>query len=89
MELAIRAEQEVMRQEMLKDNRIEELEAQKHEYNMRTDADYFCEYVIENLMILTKDKQYIDINDVLDALNKECDKYDHTIDVLLDYIKGI
>ena len=80
-------EKEVMRQEMLEANRIEELEAQEHEYNMRTDVDYFCEYVLENFKI--KDEVYVDINDVLDALNKECDKYSYTIDVLLDYMKEI
>ena len=29
------------------------------------------------------------LDDVLDALNKECDKYNYTIDVLLNYMKGI
>ena len=81
MELDIRAEQEAMRQEMLED--------QYHEQQMYKDTDYFCKYVIENLMIPTKDKQYIDINDVLEALNKECDKYSYVIDILLDYMKGM
>ena len=87
MKLDTRVEKEAMRQEMLEANRIEELEAQEHEYNMRTDVDYFCEYVLENFKI--KDEVYVDINDVLDALNKECDKYSYTIDVLLDYMKEI
>ena len=81
IEVDTRAEQEAMRQEMLGE--------QYHEQQMYKDADYFCEYVTENLMIPTKDKQYIDIDDVLDALNKECDKYGYNIDVLLDYMKGI
>ena len=81
MELDIRAEQEAMRQEMLEDR--------YHEEQMYSDTDYFCEYVTENLMIPAKDKQYIDINDILDALNKECDKYSYVIDILLDYMKGI
>ena len=80
-------EKEAMRQEMLEANRIEELEAQEHEYNMRTDVDYFCEYVLENFKI--KDEVYVDIQDVLNILNKECDKYSYTIDVLLDYMKEI
>ena len=87
MKLDTRVEKEAMRQEMLEANRIEELEAQEHEYNMRTDVDYFCKYVLENFKI--KDEVYVDINDVLDALNKECDKYNYTIDVLLDYMKEI
>ena len=81
MEEYMNVEKEAMRQEILRD--------QHHEQQMYKDTDYFCKYVIENLMIPTKDKQYIDINDVLDALNKECDKYDYSIDVLLDYMKGI
>ena len=82
MEVDTRAEQEAMRQEMLGE--------QYHEQQMHKDTDYFCEYVTENLMIFTKNnKQYIDIDDVLDALNKECDKYGYNIDVLLDYIKEI
>ena len=73
-------EKEHIRQEMLGD--------QYHEQQMYNDTDYFCKYVTENLMIPTKDKQCIDIDDVLDALNKECDKYGYNIDVLLDYMKG-
>ena len=87
MELDTRVEKEAMRQEMLEANRIEELEAQEHEYNMRTDVDYFCEYVLENFKI--KDEVYVDINDVLNTLNKECDKYSYSIDILLDYMKEI
>ena len=81
MEVDTRAEQEAMRQEMLGE--------QYHEQQMYKDTDYFCKYVTENLMILTKNKQYIGIDDVLDALNKECDKYGYNIDVLLDYMKRI
>jgi len=82
MELNPRAEREAMRQEML--------EGQHHEQRMYKDTDYFCEYVTENLMIFTKNnKQYIDIDDVLDALNKACNKYNYSIDILLDYMKGI
>ena len=81
IEVDTRAEQEAMRQEMLGE--------QYHEQQMYKDTDYFCKYVTENLMIPTKDKQYIDIDDVLDALNTECDKYGYSIDVLLDYMKGI
>jgi len=80
-------EKESMRQEMLEANRIEELEAQKHDYDMRTDVDYFCEYVLENFKI--KNEVYVDIQDILNTLNKECDKYNYTIDVLLDYMKEI
>ena len=80
IEVDTRAEQEAMRQEMLGE--------QYHEQQMYKDTDYFCKYVTENLMIPTKDKQCIDIDDVLDALNKECDKYGYNIDVLLDYMKG-
>ena len=81
IEVDTRAEQEAMRQEML--------ENVYHEEQMYKDTDYFCEYVTENLMIPTKDKQYIDIDDVLDALNIECDKYSYSINVLLDYMKEI
>ena len=81
IEVDTRAEQEAMRQEMLGE--------QYHDQQMHKDTDYFCEYVTENLMISTKDKQYIDIDDVLDALNIECDKYGYTIDILLDYMKEI
>ena len=81
MEVDTRAEKEAMRQEMLGDR--------YHDQQMQKDTDYFCEYVTENLMIPTKDKQYIDIDDVLDALNTECDKYGYNIDILLDYMKGI
>ena len=81
MEEYMNAEKEAMRQEMLGD--------QYHEQQMYNDTDYFCEYVTENLMILTKNKQYIGIDDVLDALNKECDKYGYSIDILLNYMKEI
>ena len=79
MELDIRAEQEAMRQEMLED--------QYHEQQMYNDVDYFCKYVLENFKI--KDEVYVDINDVLNTLNKECDKYNYSIDILLDYMKEI
>ena len=81
MEEYMNAEKEHIRQEMLGD--------QYHEQQMYNDTDYFCKYVTENLIISTKDKQYIDIDDVLDALNIKCDKYGYNIDVLLDYMKGI
>jgi len=87
MELDTRVEKEAMRQEMLEANRIEELEAQEHEYNMRTDADYFCEWVLKNFKI--KDEVYVDIQDVLNTLNKKCNKYGYSIDILLDYMKEI
>ena len=79
MELDIRAEQEAMRQEMLEDR--------YHEEQMYKDTDYFCKYVLENFKI--KDEVYVDINDVLNTLNKECDKYSYSIDILLDYMKEI
>ena len=75
------AEKEATEQEMLGDV--------YHEEQMSTDTHYFCEYVIETLIILTKGKQYINIWDVLEAMKQECDKYDYTIDVLLDYMKEI
>ena len=81
MEEYMNAEKEHIRQEMLGD--------QYHEQQMYNDTDYFCKYATENLIISTKDKQYIDIDDVLDALNIECDKYSYSINVLLDYMKEI
>ena len=75
------AEKEYMRQEMLGDV--------YHEEQMSTDTHYFCEYVIENLRIPTENKKYIDIDDVLYALDKECNKYDYNIEVFLDYMKEI
>jgi len=60
-----------------------------HEKQMYKVPNYFCEYVIGNLIIPTKNKQYIYIWDVLESMKQECDKYDYTIDVLLDYMKGI
>jgi len=61
------------------------LKNQYHEQQMYNDVDYFCKHVLENFKI--KDEVYIDIQDVLNTLNKECDKYGYSIDVLLDYIK--
>jgi len=89
MELAIRAEQEAMRQEMLEANRIEELEAQKHEYNMRTDADYFCEWVLDNLFRIGGIHNPTSLRDMIELLNSEVKKYDQDIDSVYEYFKEI
>ena len=89
MEAVIDVEETATEQEMEEAEKRVMKQDLYHEQQMYKDPHYFSEYVTENLMIPVKDKQYIDIGDVLYALNKACDKYDYTIDVLLDYIKGV
>jgi len=71
------------------DMRREMLEEQRHEELMRYDEDYFCEWVLDNFFIAVDHGGYVDIQDVLTTLNKECIKYDYSIDILLDYMKDI
>jgi len=89
MELDIRAEQEAMRQEMLEANRIEELEAQEHEYNMRTDVDYFCEWELDNLFRVGDSNNPTSLRDMIELLNSEIKKYDQDIDEVYNFIKEI
>ena len=78
-----RDEREAIREEMLRD--------QLHEYMMRTDIEYFCEYTIENLFLqpTISGLNGIHLFDVVDILRQECLQYDQELDDLLDYMKGV
>ena len=80
---------ELLRQEMLEDGRIEELEAQEHEYNMRTDTDYFCEWVLDNLFRIGDGNNPTSLRDMIELLNSEIRKYDQDIDNVYEYFKEI
>ena len=63
---------------------------QHHEYQMRTDVDYFCEYTVEDLYIRPPQMQAgMFLFDIVDRLRKECLHYDQELDDLLDYMKGV
>lgn len=76
-------EKEAMREDMLRE--------QHHEYMMRTDVEYFCEYTVENLYITPaiNSLRGIHLYDIVDRLRKECLQYDQELDDLLDYMKGV
>jgi len=80
---------EQLRQEMLYDNKIAELEAQEHEENMRTDVDYFCEWELDNLFRVGDSNSPTSLRDMIELLNSEIRKYDQDIDSVYDYLKEI
>ena len=82
-------EKEAMRQEMLEANRIEELEAQKHEYNMLTNIYYFCEWELDNLFKVGDSNNPTSLRDMIEELNAEIRKYNQDIDYVYDYFKEI
>ena len=79
----------ILREEMLYDNRIAELEGTEHEYNMRTDADYFCEWVLDSLIRVGNIHNPTSLRDMIELLNSECRKYDQDIDYVYSYMKEI
>ena len=82
-------EKEAMRQEMLYDNRIAELEAQVHEDDMRTNINYFCEWVLDNLFRIGDSNNPTSLRDMIELLNSEIRKYDQDIDYVYSYMKEI
>jgi len=80
---------EQLRQEMLYDNKIAGLEAQKHEENMRTDTDYFCEWVLDNLFRIGDSNNPTSLRDMIELLNGEVRKYDQDIDEVYNFMKEI
>ena len=78
-------ELELMRQEMLYENKLAELEAREHEQKMQGDTDYFCEWVLDNLM----KKGVVSLRDMIEELNGEIRKYNQDIDYVYDYFKEI
>ena len=76
-------EREAMREDILRD--------QRHEYMMRTDIEYFCEYTVEHLFLqpTISGLNGIHLFDIVDILRKECLQYDQELDDLLDYMKGV
>jgi len=80
---------ELLRQEMLYDNKIAELEAQVHEDNMRIDTDYFCEWVLDNLFRIGDGNNPTSLRDMIELLNSEIRKYDQDIDEIYNFMKEI
>ena len=76
---------EQLRQEMLYDNKITELESQVHEDDMRTNINYFCEWCLDNLV----KSNTTSLRDMVELLNGEVRKYDQDIDSVYDYLKEI
>ena len=76
---------EALREEMLHENRLAELEAREHEQKMQEDTDYFCEWVLDNLM----KKGVVSLRDIIEELNAEIRKYNQHIDDIYDYFKEI
>ncbi|MCW8932192.1 MAG: hypothetical protein OQL19_18405 [Gammaproteobacteria bacterium] len=74
-------EKNAMREDMLKD--------QRHERMMRSNIEYFCEFTLENLYIITDGTKGIYLFDVIDELKKHCDKYEQDFNEFLDYLKEI
>jgi len=70
-----------MRQEML--------EEQRHEELMRYDEDYFCENTVNNFLLLADRTGYVDMRDIMKKLHEMCDKYDQDIGIVLDYMKEL
>ena len=75
---------EALREEMLYENRMIELEAREHEQKMQGDTDYFCEYLLDNLI-----KKNVALRDMIEELNAEIRKYNQHIDDIYDYFKEI
>ena len=75
---------EALREEMLHENRMIELEAREHEQKMQGDTDYFCEYLLDNLI-----KKNVALRDMIEELNAEIRKYNQHIDDIYDYFKEI
>lgn len=67
------------REDMLRD--------QKHEWNMKNDIEYFCEYTLENLYITPEKTKGIYLFDVIDEIKKQCDKYEQDFNEFLEYLK--
>ena len=82
-------EKEAMRQEMLEANRIEELEAQKHKYNMLTNIYYFCEWELDNLFRVEDSNNPTSLRDMIELLNSEIRKYNQDIDEVYNFMKEI
>jgi len=80
---------ELLRQEMLYDNKIAELEAQVHEDDMRTDVDYFCEWELDNLFRVGDSNSPISLRDMIELLNGEIRKYYQDIDEVYNFMKEI
>ena len=80
---------DILREEMLYDNKIAELEAQVHEDNMRIDTDYFCEWVLDNLFRIGDGNNPTSLRDMIELLNSEIRKYDQDIDNVYEYFKEI
>jgi len=59
----------------------------EHEKKMMIDVDYFCNFVVKNLQITPKGKEYITIPEIVEVLQKECFKYGHSYIDLLDWFK--
>ena len=76
---------EALREEMLYENRMIELEAREHEQKMHEDTDYFCEWVLDNLM----KKGVVSLRDMIETLNNEIKNYNQDIDYVYDYFKEI
>ena len=76
---------EALREEMLYENRMIELESIEHEQKMHEDTDYFCEWVLDNLM----KKGVVSLRDMIEELNAEIRKYNQHIDNIYDYFKEI
>jgi len=79
------ADDEIAELELMK----QELEAQLHEDNMRTNADYFCEWVLDNLFRIGGVNNPTSLRDMIELLNKEIMKYGQDIDSVYEYFKEI
>jgi hypothetical protein len=72
-------EKNAMREDML----IE----QRHEANMQSNIEYFCEYTLENLYITPEKTKGLFLFDIVDEIKKHCNKYEQDFNEFLDYLK--
>jgi len=80
---------DILREEMLYDNKIAELETKSHEDDMRTDADYFCEWVLDNLTKVGNIHNPTSLRDMIELLNDTIKEYGQDIDEVYNFMKEI
>jgi len=79
----------MLREEMLYDNKIAELKDRVHEDDMRNDVDYFCDCALDNLIRVGNIHNPTSLRDMIELLNSEIRKYGQDIDSVYEYFKEI
>ena len=82
-------DRENLRQELLYESKMEELEDLEHEANMRDDLDYFCDWCLDNLFRTGGVYSPVSLRDMVELLNETIKKYDQDIDEVYEWLKEI